>query len=356
MKIIQAERGRTRMFQTVTLEDVAKAAGVGKGTVDRVLHNRGRVAEETRERVLACVKRLNYRPNVAARMLAQSRKYRVAVCFHNKETEFWNQVLDGVRRAAEEYEPLGVAVETIILPHISEQLELEAVERVLSEKFDGLAIVPYSSDKLCAAINRVVDAGIPVVTFNNHEKDVRAEYVGMDGLQSGRTAGRLMSMIAPANSRYLIVSTHSSMMMEIDERAMGFREAFDAARKDAFCVGSIAFEEDYDVVRQFLYANLKTLGVNVIYATTECVTAVGRALSELGMTRDVWVIGHDLTPTAVKYLHTGDIDIAIGQDPEQQGYLSVAKICRCLLLGEAITSHDTGIRIAIAENTPEESA
>ena len=58
--IIVIERGRTRMDKTVTLEDVARAAGVGKGTVDRVLHNRGRVAEKTRERVLACIEELKY--------------------------------------------------------------------------------------------------------------------------------------------------------------------------------------------------------------------------------------------------------------------------------------------------------
>ena len=38
------------MDKEVTISDVAKAAGVGRGTVDRVLHNRGRVSEETAQK------------------------------------------------------------------------------------------------------------------------------------------------------------------------------------------------------------------------------------------------------------------------------------------------------------------
>ncbi len=43
------------MENIVTIEDVARAASVGRGTVDRVIHNRGRVSEETRQKVLQCI-------------------------------------------------------------------------------------------------------------------------------------------------------------------------------------------------------------------------------------------------------------------------------------------------------------
>ena len=47
----------------VTINDVAKAAGVSKGTVDRVIHNRGEVSEKSRKKVLKVIEELGYKPN-----------------------------------------------------------------------------------------------------------------------------------------------------------------------------------------------------------------------------------------------------------------------------------------------------
>ena len=183
--------------KVVTIEDVARDAGVGKGTVDRVLHSRGRVAPETREKVLQAIDKLNYKPNIVARMLAKKRSYRIAVCYHDKEKEFWDQVSAGIRRASEEYEQMGVKVIPFVLPCIDVEMQLAVIRQVIDEHYDGLAIVPYLSQEITDALNEAVARGVEVVTFNSREAGVHACYVGIDGIQSGRTAGRMMSMIAP---------------------------------------------------------------------------------------------------------------------------------------------------------------
>ena len=338
------------MDKIVTLEDVARAAGVGKGTIDRVVHNRGRVAPETRERVLACIRDLNYKPNKAARMLAQRRTYRIAVCYHDMEKEFWQQVGAGIRRAAEEYEQLGVEVVPFILPQIDVDSQLEVIRRVVAEGYDGLAIVPYCADEITGALNDAVAGGMQVVTFNNHEEGINACYVCMDGRQSGRTAGRLMSMIAPPDSRYIALSPHCSHMRQIDERIRGFKEIMDLQRPDMLCVGTFVLDEDTDLLYRIVVDNIDTLKFNAIYVSTGLTFAVGRAIADLGVGDKVRVIGHDLSPTIERYLRSGDIDVTICQEPEEQGYLSVAKICRKLLTGEEIESYSTHIGIVVSEN------
>ena len=57
----------------VKLDDVAKLAGVSKGTASRVLNNRGYISQQTRERIEAAVKELNYYPNENARNLLKRR-------------------------------------------------------------------------------------------------------------------------------------------------------------------------------------------------------------------------------------------------------------------------------------------
>ena len=52
----------------ITVDTVARMAGVSRGTVDRVLHNRPNVRPEVRERILAVMKKLDYKPNAASRI------------------------------------------------------------------------------------------------------------------------------------------------------------------------------------------------------------------------------------------------------------------------------------------------
>ena len=57
-----------------TIKEIAEKAGVSIGTVDRVLHNRGMVNAQTKERVETVMKELNYRPNQVAQGLAVMKK------------------------------------------------------------------------------------------------------------------------------------------------------------------------------------------------------------------------------------------------------------------------------------------
>ena len=63
----------------ITINDVALAAGVSKGTVDRVLHNRGEVSRKSREKVMRVIEELGYKPNLYASVLA-SRRLQKIVC------------------------------------------------------------------------------------------------------------------------------------------------------------------------------------------------------------------------------------------------------------------------------------
>lgn len=60
-------------FSNIRIVDIAKMAGVSVGTVDRVIHNRGRVSEENRKKVQAILEMVHYQPNLMARSLAVSK-------------------------------------------------------------------------------------------------------------------------------------------------------------------------------------------------------------------------------------------------------------------------------------------
>lgn len=341
------------MEKIVTIEDIAKAAGVGKGTVDRVLHNRGRVSEETRDRVLQCIKELNYKPNKAARMLAKKRNYRIAVTFQNEEKEFWDQIQNGVDKAAEEYKPLGVTIDYYILPQIDVEKQLEVILHVIGHHYDGLAIVPYDSPQIAEALNRAIDQGIEVITFNNKDRKIHCSYIGSHGLQSGRTAGRMLAMIAGANSRYAVISAHNKRMAQIDERSEGLQEILRETRKDMVLTEVFTFSEDhkkvYRKVKEIFQTRYKE--IDAIYVTTAIAGTVAKAIEDSGIQKKIIFIGHDLTDTIISYMKKGIIDISIGQEPERQGYLAVSKICEKLLSDEKIDKDEyTRISVVVKEN------
>ena len=355
----QEMRGRTHMPEMkdnsnnkiTRIEDIAKDAGVGKGTVDRVLHNRGYVSEETRRKVEESISRLGYKPNIAARMLAKRKTYRIAVVYHNSEKEFWGQVEQGIERAAEEFRVSGVETHPIVLAELDGQAEAEAIREVIREGYDGLAIVPYHSENVRDALAEAKKAGIPIVTFNNYESPEYC-YVGDNTLQSGRTAGRIMCETAPENAAYLILEPGRNIMTALDDRLRGFLEVVEKDRPDLRLCGRIDARLHYRNAEEEIGAYLKREHIDLIYATNVIAAGAAETVEKLELEKSVRIIGHDLTESMRKYIAKGIIRYAVGQEPERQGYLAVAKLARHLLMDEdSLAANEyTRIEIAVAEN------
>ncbi|MBK7937081.1 MAG: LacI family DNA-binding transcriptional regulator [Lewinellaceae bacterium] len=98
------------MSQRPRIKDIAEQAGVSSGTVDRVLHERGNVAPDVRERILQVMEEMGYEPNLMARSLANNRKVlRIAVILPDFTGDpYWAQPKEGIERAAEAVRHYGV--------------------------------------------------------------------------------------------------------------------------------------------------------------------------------------------------------------------------------------------------------
>ena len=67
------------MSNNITISDVAEALGVSKTTVSRAISGKGRIGAATRKRVLEYIQEHDYKPNVIARGLAQSKTFNICV-------------------------------------------------------------------------------------------------------------------------------------------------------------------------------------------------------------------------------------------------------------------------------------
>ena len=86
-----------------TIKQIAEMAGVSRGTVDRVLNNRGSVNANTAARVREIAEKLNYKPNKAGLMLAaQKKNLKIGVILFPDSNPFFSEVLEGVNAKAKE--------------------------------------------------------------------------------------------------------------------------------------------------------------------------------------------------------------------------------------------------------------
>ncbi|MGW8487056.1 LacI family DNA-binding transcriptional regulator [Streptomyces sp. NPDC055886] len=139
--------------RTVTLLDVARAAGVSKSTVSDALQGSGRVAEATRDRVRAVADELGYRPNSAARRLRRASTGAVGLHLPATATRldyYMNLAFGAVERAQED------GLDMVLLAPSG------AAGGRIASRVDGLLVIdPEPGD---SAVPGLLDAGVPVVT------------------------------------------------------------------------------------------------------------------------------------------------------------------------------------------------
>ena len=140
---------------SATLKQIAKLAGVSIGTVDRALHDLGRVNKEVAERIKLLAVELNYKPNAAAQGLkSRDKRIKIAVVLHLQTMNaFTFQVLDGVRRCARELESFGATVEIIHSRDFDVDSQLKNIDRIVSEQYNGLILVPIHDPRITKKIN-----------------------------------------------------------------------------------------------------------------------------------------------------------------------------------------------------------
>ena len=83
-----------------TLKDVAAETGLTVTTVSRVLNNRGYISDETREKVYAAMKKLNYRPNEVARSLSKQTSNTIGVIVPHISHPYFSEMISNLENAA----------------------------------------------------------------------------------------------------------------------------------------------------------------------------------------------------------------------------------------------------------------
>lgn len=335
-----------------TIKEIATLAGVSRGTVDRVLNHRGDVNPQTAEKIMQIVRDLDYKPNKAGIVLAaQKKNLKLGVILLGAGNPFFDDVLLGVRE--KELELAGYNCSVLIKQtEYSLRQQLDAIDSLLAEGIDGLAISPYNDSAVREKIDNLYGQGIPVVTLNTDiENSSRLAYVGSNFYRSGEAAAGLMRLMTQGEVHVGIVSGSQNILCHT-ERIAGFSHVIGSCPN--IHIVDIVNNNDDDKVSCELTKKLLTdhPEINAFYFTAGGVYGGCQAIEAFPQKNDTTVITNDMVPMTREYMQKGLIAATICQQPFQQGFQPLALLFSYLTTGEMPASENNyvDVEIRIREN------
>lgn len=205
--------------KNITIADVAEALGVSKTTVSRAISGKGRIGKETRERVLAYIEEHNYKPNVIAKGLAQSKTYNLCVVMPGEydvvDLTFFQECLFGIQEIAGN-------MEYDLLLSICQTNDISSLERIVANrKVDGAILMrTFVEDPQIEFLQK---KGLPFVTIgsSNYEGVVQVDHNHKSACKE------LTSIILMKNLKKIALIGGDETHVVTQSRLRGFREAYD---------------------------------------------------------------------------------------------------------------------------------
>lgn len=323
-----------------TIKDIAQLAGVSKGTVDRVIHNRGKVSKNAFDKVSRLLKEIDYQPNPIARNLKNNKVYRISVLLPDpKRDQYWEPCVDGIEEALEEFFHFGVAVEMVFFNPLDKRSFVEQSAYVLELKTDGILLVPLFQKESLVFIDKCEVLGVSYFLFNSNIEKIKTQaFVGQDLFQSGRVGARLIHKTL--KDKAVIAVIHIDEVFKnathMQEKEKGFRGYFNDLKEGDFQIDTYKLKHgDSDnlkkTVKYFIDTHPEISGA---FVTNSKIHLLAALLKENNPER--CIVGYDLLPENVQYLESGIIDFLIHQNPKRQAYLGLVFLIEHFLFNKDI--------------------
>lgn len=334
------------------LKDIAAMAGVSVGTVDRILHNRGRYSNATAGKVRRIIDKMEYTPNLMARNLSQTKSCRIAALLPkpDQDSQYWALPLQGIRQAMTDLLPFGLSLDTIHFDRYNPKSFAKAGHRIIDGNYDGLLMTPLIPHESQELVDRLPEK-TPVVFFDTDLPGTkRLCCFGQDSRRCGRLAARLMSLLIGTPHGSVLIVAPQADNVHIADRLEGFAENYPGTAT----VLRTSIESDHESenlhrrIEEHLLSG--TAGLFVADASTHFAAEyLATRLEEQQI--HIPLIGHDLVPENRRWLSAGVIDFLLTQSPFTQGYEGVNRLFRKIFIGEnGPANYNTPTNIIAREN------
>jgi len=234
-----------------TIKDLAKEAGVGVATVDRVLNGRHRVREETARRVYDAAKAIGYHATglIKQRLQQDLPQYRLGFVLQRPEQAFYQafaKEIDIAVNAVQQFH--GIAQ----IDYIETQTPIEVSRKLreVAQRSQAVAMVSVDHPTISTTVAELKEKGIPVFSLlSDFAPGVREGYIGLNNRKAGRTAAWVISKAAKKPGKVAVfVGSHRFLGHEM--REIGFRSYFREMAPEFELVDTLVNLEEHRIAHE----------------------------------------------------------------------------------------------------------
>jgi ABC-type sugar transport system substrate-binding protein len=276
----------------------------------------------------------------------------IPVIYLDVSINFAQPIKAGVEQAAKDF-GIKAPFDGPVNWNLDQQVAI--IENYITKKVDGLALAPLSSEVVDPIIQKALDAGIPVVTFNTDSPtSARIAYFGQDLIQVAREQGDMIAGYINKKGTVIITSCDAAAPWS-QMREQGVREGL-AKYPGIKVIENICNAKGDEQITYAAIENAMLSNPNVTaIASLDAVTtpAVGRYLLRNGLAGKIVQVGHDLMPETLDNIKAGATTATLSQNPYAQGYEPVKALFEYLSKNKPLKSMNTGKVVVDKKNVEE---
>lgn len=300
-----------------TTKDLAKAAGVSLATVDRVLNERPNVSARTVKKVQDAIERIGFVRNIAAVNLARNRTYRFRFVLPEKGDQYLKELLREVAAANAALKPDLVSVDVAQVAIEDPHAVANYLSSLEAGAVDGVAVMAPESPQARDAMSRLCERGIKVVQFLSGQENLeKLDFVGVDNVAAGATAGRIMGRFSAGRAGKILIVAETILSQDSIKRRLGFDRVINRCFPGLRSLPTLETHSDLEraarIVKTAFDHNPDIVGVYVVSPEARVPL---EAIARFADLKKLVVVAHERTPFSEQALREERVDAIIAQNP-----------------------------------------
>ncbi|MFK5973789.1 MAG: substrate-binding domain-containing protein [Flavobacteriaceae bacterium] len=341
----------------VTIGDIAKYTNISTGTIDRVIHKRGKVSLKKKALVEDAIDELGFNPNFLASTLALGKQFTICTLLPeaNNIEKYWALPKIGIEKIGQEYEVYGFVMDHLEYFLFDESSFVKQAKLIVEKNPSGVILAPLFEKESRLLTKELDKKNIPYVFIDANISDGNPiSYIGPDSKSSGLVAAKLLDSILRPDDNILVVNMvkgveNSSLVRTIEKGFLDFFKTSDNSTKRKIYTLTIHSTDKSDVVKELTKCYIKNPNIKGVFVTNSRAHLVSDF--HISHDLDIRVIGFDVIEENIREMKKGGISFLISQSPIFQGKWAVQTFFNLFVSKKKLKAvHHVPIDIIIKEN------